>query len=271
MPELPEVQTVVNGLQQHLPQRQIKHIDVLRGDPVQPIDPQEFIGQLCGRTFKKIARRGKYLVFHLQPRLFLVGHLRMTGKFILATNAAPITPHQRVRFYLDDDRVLIFDDVRCFGTLRLYTQLAQCESLNLLGPEPFSSSLTAKNLLEKLQSSRSMKSLLLDQGILAGLGNIYVNEILFQAGVHPERSGHSMKPEECTRILRCMRRILKQAIQLNGTSISDFRRVDDKTGTFQNFLKVYGKGDQPCLSCQTPIKRIVQNQRSTFYCAQCQN
>ncbi len=159
--------------------------------------------------------------------------MRMTGKFIVTEPLAEPEKYNRVWFHLGSGRLMIFDDVRCFGTLEFYEKLDDSKALCKLGIEPFADDLNANYFISQLVSStREVKSILLDQKIIAGLGNIYVEN--------------------------------------NGTTISDFRRVDDKTGKFQQFLKVYDKNEQPCPDCGVPIQRIVQQQRSTFFCPECQ-
>ena len=166
---------------------------------------------------------------------------------------------------------MIFDDIRCFGTLEVYDDLADSKSLQKLGIEPLSNAMTPDYFKKLLASSkREIKSVLLDQKVIAGLGNIYVSEILFRSRIHPQRNAGSIKNKEWPLIIKYTKYILEEAIKNNGTTISDFRRVDEKTGTFQQFLQVYDKKEQPCTECRTPIQRIVQQQRSTFFCPECQ-
>ena len=166
---------------------------------------------------------------------------------------------------------MIFDDIRCFGTLEVYDKLADSKSLLKLGIEPLSVEMKPKFFIKRLESSkREIKTVLLDQKIVVGLGNIYVSEILFRSGIHPQRAAGNLLKKDWTKIIKFTQSILAEAIKNNGTTISDFRRVDDKTGTFQKFLQVYGKNDQACPQCNGPIQRIVQQQRSTFFCPECQ-
>lgn len=274
MPELPEVETIVRELRPALMGRAIEQVRVFRADGLGACKPAAFRSALVGRRFGKVSRKGKYLVFRLEPERYLVGHLRMTGKFILAAPpsvpAVP-APHDRVWFMLDDGALLIFQDMRCFGTLTLAERLGEVAALARLGMEPLSGRFTHYWLTGALAQSKSpLKSWLMDQRKIAGLGNIYAAEILYKAGLSPLRPASAVKPPEVERLHGAVKSILRLAIRKNGTTISDFRRVDEKTGEYQNALQVYGKERAPCPRCRMPIMRIRQQQRSTFYCPSCQ-
>ncbi len=297
MPELPEVETVVRELNRSLPGRRVRGVEVFRRDALGRVAPEIFAAALTGRTFGPIGRHGKFLLFRLDPGGFLVAHLRMTGKFILAsagsarklrltaagsageprTEDAPSAPprqppaHHRVWFHLDDGRTLVFQDMRCFGTLAYVDRLDQSASLAKLGLDPYAPGFTAGWLAAALAGSRApLKHWLMDQTRIAGLGNIYASEVLFRSGLSPKRRAHRVKPEQARGLHRAIRAVLAQAIRKNGTTISDFRRVDEKFGEFQRYLKVYGRAGQPCPACGAAILRIRQQQRSTFYCKACQ-
>lgn len=271
MPELPEVETIARELNEVLPGRSIREVRIFRADALGVVPAEAFRGSLLGQCFTRVRRRGKYLLFHLHPRGFLVGHLRMTGKFILSPRLARPHPHHRAWFELDDDTLLIFQDLRCFGTLTVVERLSRHPSLRLLGMDPLSRGFTVDWLERAAGESRMpLKNWLMDQSKLAGLGNIYAAEILFAAGLSPFRITNAITRAEATRLHQATRRLLRQAIKMRGTTISDFRRVDDKTGEFQNFLRVYGKEGLPCPACRSPIARARQQQRSTFYCPTCQ-
>ena len=246
-------------------------MDVFRSNPIVQGDLEAFQQQLSGRTFHDVTRRAKYLIFHLQPSGYMVAHMRMTGKFIVTEPLAEPEKYNRVWFHLGSGRLMIFDDVRCFGTLEFYEKLDDSKALCKLGIEPFADDLNANYFISQLVSStREVKSILLDQKIIAGLGNIYVSEILFRSKINPRRSAGKIRKTEWSEIIKFTQEVLGEAIENNGTTISDFRRVDDKTGKFQQFLKVYDKNEQPCPDCGVPIQRIVQQQRSTFFCPECQ-
>lgn len=271
MPELPEVETVVRGLNQTILSRQINSVQVFRNDLIAPLSPEEFADRLTGHTIQAVTRRAKYILFHLSPSLWLLAHLRMTGKFIITSPLPKPDKHHRIWFHLDNNSLMIFNDLRCFGTLELVESLENCKKLNHLGIEPLSPDLTVSFLKKTFKSSSSpIKNLLLNQNKIVGIGNIYASEILFEAQISPLRKGTRLSQKDLKNLIHATKKILKIAIEKNGTSISDFRRVDEQTGEFQNFLKVYGKTEKPCVRCSVPIQKIVQQQRSSFYCPACQ-
>ena len=271
MPELPEVETIVRELDPALAGRTISDVRVFRGDALGACPPSEFREALRGRAFEGVSRLGKFLIFRLRPRGYLIGHLRMTGKFILSDLLPEPHPHHRIWFTLEERALMIFQDMRCFGTLQVVDDLKDSPGLARLGRDPLSRGFTARWLAGALAGSKApLKHWLMDQTRVAGLGNIYVAEILHQAGLSPLRPARAVTEEEAGRLHRATRKVLHKAIRKNGTTISDFRRVDDKTGEFQGSLRVYGRAGEPCLSCRTPIARLRQQQRSTFYCPSCQ-
>jgi formamidopyrimidine-DNA glycosylase len=271
MPELPEVETIVRELNATLPGRTIRDVRVFRADALGGVPVPAFRRALRGETVRRVTRRGKFLLFHLEPRRCLVGHLRMTGKFAVSPPLPRPLPYHRVWFELDDGDVLIFQDLRCFGTLAVVERPEDYAPLAALGVDPLSRRFTPTWLAQALAASRTpLKHWLMDQSRLAGLGNIYAAEILFAARLSPLRLSNTLRAAEVERLHRATRRILRKAIHKSGTTIRDFRRVDEQTGEFQNFLRVYGKAGEPCPSCRTPIARVVQQQRSTFYCPACQ-
>lgn len=270
MPELPEVETIRAELAEELPGRRIEEVQVHRASVVKG-EPRAFARALEGRLFERFERLGKFLLLGLDRGPELLGHLGMSGKFILAPPQAPRQPHDRVRFRLDDRRWLIFSELRCFGYLELVPRREAHPSLARLGCDALNDPPTPAELKAAWGSTnRAIKTLLLEQRPLAGIGNIYAAEILFAARVHPETPGRRLGLKRLARLLEETARILGLALEHNGTSISDYRRVDDKTGQFQNFLQVYGKENQPCPSCGGPVKRKVQAQRSSFFCPRCQ-
>jgi formamidopyrimidine-DNA glycosylase len=271
MPELPEVETIVRELNGALPGRRIRRVQVFRADALGGVPVDAFRARLEGAAFRRVTRRGKFLLFELEPAGWLVGHLRMTGKFAVSPPLPAPLPYHRAWFELEDGALLVFQDLRCFGTLAAVERLEDYGPLAALGVDPLSRRFTAHWLAQALAASRTpVKHWLMDQSKLAGLGNIYVAEILYAARLSPLRMTNTLRAAEVERLYRATRRILRKAIHKSGTTIRDFRRVDEQTGEFQNFLRVYGKAGQPCPSCRTPIARVVQQQRSTFYCPTCQ-
>ncbi|PCI29894.1 MAG: DNA-formamidopyrimidine glycosylase [SAR324 cluster bacterium] len=270
MPELPEVQTIVNDLAPEISQQKILGCAIHR-ESVLRTAPQEFVRIVVGAKFVSVKRVGKYILFSLDERGWLLAHLRMTGKFILQQAPIKVHPHDRVVFALENGKSLIFSDVRCFGTLEHLSTLEDHIGLNRQGWDPWSSHLTASSLRQRLEKRRSpIKTVLLDQTLIAGLGNIYAAEILFDAAIDPQSKANSLSLHQLKQLVFSIRKILDLALIHNGTSISDYRRVDDQTGEFQHFLKVYGKTGTACVRCSTLIIRIKQNQRSTFLCPHCQ-
>jgi len=271
MPELPEVETIARELNQALSGQTIRKVQVRRPGLLEGDSPQGFEAGLAGKQVDRVARRGKYLVFTLVPQGVLVAHLRMTGKFVLQGGAESIPPSARVVFLLSGGERLLYQDTRCLGRLFLARTEEEAPPLARLGMEPLSGGFTPGWLAQGAAKSRTpIKVWLMDQSRVAGLGNIYVSEICFSARVAPTRPANSLNRGEIQRIHRVTGEILTQALACNGTTISDYRKVDDKTGTFQNFLRVYGKKGAPCPRCAAPIQRIVQHQRSTFLCPVCQ-
>ena len=292
MPELPEVETIAKELNEALPGQKIKKTEVFRANAIEPTqslllgkkqgsqNPQEktqpdlpraFAEMITGRRFGAVTRRGKYLLFELVPDLYLVGHLRMTGKFIVSPPPQQRPPHHRVWFGLEDGLVLAFQDMRCFGKLALVEKPETYAPLSQLGMEPLDRSFTPTWLNQALSKSQTpLKHWLMNQHNLAGLGNIYVAEILHRAGLSPLRPANELTAPDIKKLHKQIKSVLREAIQHNGTTISDFRRVDDKTGAFQNFLRVYGKAGTDCPKCKGTVTRIRQQQRSTYYCPDCQ-
>lgn len=292
MPELPEVETVVKGLQKNLPGRRIKQVQVFKEKQLVNITGEFFLKETKGEIFKKITRLGKYIIFHFNSRKKMVAHLRMTGKFIFINNPGadgdgridgaekaeekkgPKVPekHIRIRFYLEDGSLLLFQDMRIFGTIAFYMPGEQIGEKEKVGLDPFDP-LFSKNWLYEQAKKRKIpiKNFLLDQKALAGLGNIYVCEALFKARISPLIRAADLNPAQAEALARSILEILFLAIKKNGTSVSDYRTVEDKTGEFQNMLKVYQKEGTICPGCKkSPILRIKQAQRSTFYCPVCQ-
>lgn len=271
MPELPEVQTIVNDLEKTIPGKKIDACHIIRNSIIRG-NPDDFQKRVQNRSVWNISRKGKYILITLSTGQILVVHLRMTGKFILQSQDYPIQQHDRVIFHLDNQKKLIFSDVRCFGTLELIKDWKSHTGLKQLGLDPWSRKMTPVFLKDRFKNRQiPIKTALLDQSVIAGIGNIYASEILFHAGIDPTTPAKTLSPEKLLQVIRSMRHILKQALKYNGTSISDYRRVDEKQGMFQNFLKVYGKADQNCINCSSRIIKIIQNQRSTFLCPHCQN
>jgi formamidopyrimidine-DNA glycosylase len=279
MPELPEVETVVRGLKKTVVDKQIKKIDVFHPKPLVNTNPVSFNRFLQNEVIRDIRRWGKYIIFEFKSQKHLVVHLRMTGKFIFLpdltlgkSNQSNVRKHIRLHMQFKDKSYLLYQDIRIFGTFKTYATGEPLSEYHKIGPDPFSSQFTPEWLSEKLRNRHlAIKVLLLDQKIISGLGNIYVCEALHKAGINPFLPGYCLNKYQVALLISAIREILKQAIEYGGTTISDFSHIDEHSGQFQQWLKVYQKKGQLCTHCNHAI--IVsekQAQRSTFYCPTCQ-
>jgi len=282
MPELPEVETVRRGLENHLIGRRIEQVELRRLDLRFPF-PKGFEAMLRGRLVERIERRAKYLLIRLDNDTTWMCHLGMTGRWTLLgaeNNQGDDGPHDWVVVHLDNGGRAVFSDHRRFGFMDLFETAEQDQNrfLAKLGPEPTPDCLTPMDLAENLRGRRTpMKAALLDQKTVAGLGNIYVCEILFRARVSPRRTAVSVAAksgitDRVERITASTHDVIVEAIDAGGSSISDFVNVEGELGYFSHNFQVYGREGEPCLSegCEASIKRIVQSGRSTFYCPDCQ-
>lgn len=265
MPELPEVETIVKELQPVLTGKTFQKIDILWQRSVVG-DPELFAKELVAHSIKKVFRRGKYICFLLDDDRHLTVHLRMTGK-LLYTASENDNKHLRVRFTFCEDCVLHFIDMRKFGRIKLWP--AGQLLLPDLGPEPLDSE-KVSSVLRAAKSNRAIKTLLLDQHFLVGVGNIYADEALFAAGIHPQTPAARVPKDKLERLSRELPEILKEAIRNKGTTLSDYRPPESSSGRNQLYLKVYGREDLPCPKCRTPIQRIKINARSSHFCPKCQ-
>ena len=269
MPELPEVETIVRGLRPNLPGRTIESVRVLRPDVLR-VPPRVFSAELRGRTFDSISRRGKNIVARLKGDTVLVVNLGMTGRLLLAEKEGDAT-HPAVRFTLDSGPKLVYDDVRRFGVVEVLSGSEWKERSRRLGPEPLSSSFTARRFSESLaESSSPIRSWLLDQRRLAGVGNIYANEALHVAGIHPRRPARSITGREARGLHRALRGTLRRALDNRGTTLRDYRDASGVPGENASALRVYGRVGEPCLRCSARIERVVFGSRSAFLCPRCQ-
>lgn len=225
---------------------------------------------MAGRAVVGAGRRGKNIVIELDPPAVLLVHLGMTGKLVMPPSGAPPT-HPAIRFGLKGGGVLVYDDVRRFGVVELLTPDAWEARSRLLGPEPLEPSFTAKDFAVGLARSRSpVRSWLLDQRRIAGVGNIYANEALWRARVHPVRPARSLTAGEGRALHRAVRRVLRSAIEHGGTTLRNYRDVTGEAGKNAPRLAVYGRAGEPCVRCGRSVKRIVFGNRSAFLCEECQ-
>lgn len=274
MPELPEVENYARDLKPLLVGRRIQAVEVLWPRTVATPSVEAFVQGLVGRQIVNTDRRGKYLLFPLDDHRTLVVHLRMTGQLHLAAADAPTDPYVRLVLRLSDGQRLYFRDQRKFGRFYLVDDPAQV--LGRLGPEPLQDGFTPLDLFNAVQGRRApIKALLLDQHIVAGVGNIYADEALFLAGIDPRRSGGSLTLAECSRLHACLRRTLAEAIReggstLGGSSLGNYQRPLGVQGRYQLRHRVFRRTGQPCPVCGTPIQRVKVAQRSTHFCPRCQ-
>lgn len=223
---------------------------------------------LEGRRICRIERYGKLLAFRTDLQVTLFAHLGMTGTFLWQTADADRSPHHRASLFLDKG-VLVFRDIRTLGGLWVVAD-GQIP-LKVLGLDPFDRKLNPQRIKSLFaRRSNPIKAVLLDQSLIAGVGNIYASESLFAAEIHPDKPANQLTQDECSRLLCCLRRILKRAIESGGTTFCDFKLSDGSDGGFRDFLKVYGKDGEPCPRCKRTILRTVIRARSTFYCPACQ-
>jgi len=272
MPELPEVETVCRSLRPHLLGRTIKGVQVVDSRLRVPVDKKSLRG-LIGQRVEAIERRAKYILIRLSANSVWLFHLGMSGKLICVEPNTARRKHDHIIAQLDDGGELRYHDPRRFG-LSLVTRresLHELPQLRLLGIDPFDADLTGDFLFRFTRcSERRIRDLLLDQQIVAGLGNIYANEILSMTGIKPTTRSHRLTRKQANALAGAIPRLLSDAIRWCGTSFSDYRDADDKSGEFQNHLRVYDRDGEKCRSCPTLIKRIAIGNRSAFYCPTCQ-
>lgn len=273
MPELPEVETIVRQLRACglILQNPIVQIDLFRPGRWPGVAPEEITARLIGRQFTEILRRGKFIIFTLDDDARLVVHLRMTGKLFCSATRTAVNQFTREIFHLQDGSSLQFNDPRTLGKLHLLRPGEALEPLEKMGVEPLSDDFSPGHLQNLLQScNREIKDFLLDQTKIAGIGNIYASEVLFLCQIHPERRTQSLTATEATLLHENIRAILARSIELKGTTVYDFRTAENKKGSFQLELKVYGRNGEKCFQCGKEIQRMIQKQRSTYFCAGCQ-
>lgn len=271
MPEIAEVETVRNTLKKQILGKKIKKVNVLYDKMIES-NVNDFKIKLIGQEFIDILRRGKWLIFETND-YYLLSHLRMEGKYFLKSAGDPIVKHEHVIFTFEDDSDLRYHDTRKFGRMNLINkeELSSVEAVKKQGIEPGDISLTGEYLIEKLKNKRlPMKTLLLDQTIISGLGNIYADEVLFRAKVNPLKSGKDLSIEEAQKIVRAAEEVIKEAIEMGGTTIKSYTSSLGVTGRFQQKLMVHKREDEECKECGTIIKRTKVGGRSTYYCENCQ-
>ncbi len=287
MPELPEVEVVKRSLKKKIQNLRIKKVKINDSNLRYKIKSEE-ISKLIGKKIKKIERRSKFLIFKIDKKLSMLVHLGMTGKFFFINKNSQKfktsfyydmkkkdEKHDRVIFFLQNKQKLIYNDVRKFGFIKFYNPSKYYQNLHFknLGPEPLSNECNFNYFKKYLKGrNRNIKDVLMDQKCISGLGNIYVNEVLFLSGIKPTRKVSKLNDAELKNILKNIKKVLKNAIRMGGSSIKNFSSDDGKKGIFQQHFKVYGKKGERCSNtdCNTKLVRIVISNRATFFCKNCQ-
>ncbi len=272
MPELPEVENVRSTLENLIIGKKIDQMTVHVPKMIVRPEVDEFIHLLVGQKFEAVRRRGKFLIFDLTDGSVLA-HLRMEGKFRLQHETEDVSKHTHVIFHFTDQTELRFLDVRKFGTLELIEKFGEekTRSIQKLGPEPLDTQFLKSSFAASLKkTTRAIKTVLLDQKAVAGVGNIYADEICFLAKVLPSRSANSLTNAEIARIYEATKSIMAEAVALGGSTIRTYVNSEGQLGRYQEKLVVYGQDGEPCPICGTKIEKIKLNGRGTHFCPNCQ-
>lgn len=271
MPELPEVETIRRRLAPAVEGRVIAALAIDDARWCEPLTPRRFVRSVAGRRIERLSRRGKYLVWELEGEVYMIMHLRMTGTLLVDPPEG--TPYVRVRIDLDDGRKVRFCDPRRFGTGQLALSEAERDEFFAarLGIEPLDGELTGRTLRSLTRGRRApIKAFLLDQRRIAGVGNIYADEALHAAGIHPERPAGSLTTGQCEALAEAVRDALLRGIDAGGATIDDFRHPDGVSGAFQHQFQVYGRRGETCGTCGAEIVKLVVAGRGTYVCETCQ-
>ena len=272
MPELPEVETVRQSLKLKLISKKIIDCDIYHDNIIEYPSVLEFKNSIKGQTFRDVLRYGKWLKFELDD-FYLLSHLRMEGKFFFRNSDEDVYKHEHVVFKLDDGTDFRYMDVRKFGKMHLIkkSDIDKIGPLLKLGLEPWDDRLDVGYLRDKYSGKKlPIKTVILDQGIIVGIGNIYANEILFASNINPLKRAMDLNDSELESIINNTRIILDKAISMGGSTIHSYTSVNGVTGLFQQELMVHTRNNQPCLKCGNTINKIVVGGRGTYYCPDCQ-
>ncbi len=273
MPELPEVETVRRGLVPWISGQRIQKVELLLPRLLKYPSPAAFKPTLVNRTILDLSRKGKYLIFKLETQRELIIHLGMSGRLIPGERKESLPPHTHFILRLEGPQDLLFIDPRTFGRIALVDKddYSPVPGLNQLGLDPTHPDEYQWPKVQKvLEGNRPVKSFLLDQSALAGIGNIYADESLFRAGIHPLRKVAELSLQEKKRLFKTIKEVLEEAIQSGGTTILTFMDSRNNYGHYQNLLQVYGRDLQPCYQCKTRIEKIKIGGRSSHFCPRCQ-
>ncbi|MBA3004247.1 MAG: bifunctional DNA-formamidopyrimidine glycosylase/DNA-(apurinic or apyrimidinic site) lyase [Desulfurivibrio sp.] len=273
MPELPEVEVVCQGLAPLVIKRKILSVSFSNKKLRKPFPRARMYNQVEGAFILGVERRAKYILLHLTDKGVLLFHLGMTGKIGIFPSDSPRRKHDHLRFLLDNGKEMRFNDVRRFGCVEVFSEkeLRESDPFAGFGPEPFSEDFSAEYLMGKARGKKQpVKSFLMDNRVVVGLGNIYANETLFAACTHPQTPVNRLLKLDWQLIVKQSRRILEKAIAMGGSTISDYENVSGEAGYFQLELAVYGRPGKPCPRCGQPVVRFVLGGRATFCCPVCQ-
>jgi len=270
MPELPEVETTRLGICPHLVGQIISHVTIRNFKLRWPI-PANLNKILTRQTVHHITRRAKYLLFHCDNGVLII-HLGMSGRLTVLDNAESIGKHDHVDIFFDNGLVLRFTDPRRFGAILWTDQdIDQHRLLNHLGPEPLSTNFNADYLYPQVNGrNTTIKTFIMDGKNVVGVGNIYANESLFLAGIHPKTRAGKLSQNQCKKLVLAIKDVLEKAIVAGGTTLKDFRKSDGTPGYFAQQLNVYGRQGEQCVHCDNKIEHYKETQRATYYCPQCQ-
>ncbi len=274
MPELPEVETIRRTIAGKIEGKMITQADILLPRLIKWPSPHEFQALIVGKKINRLERRGKYLLFQLSDDSVMVIHLRMTGRIYYVTAGEDLDRFTRIIFRLNNNDKLIYADSRTLGTLYAMpaNELSRISGLSEMGPEPLTDNFT-REYLQAVMGERqgTVKAILLNQKLIGGLGNIYVDESLSLAGIHPKRPGGSLDSVEINKLYDAITQVIREAIAHNGTTFRDYRDGIGQKGSHQQHLYVYGRKAQPCRNCGTPIEKTEVAGRGTHFCPYCQH
>jgi formamidopyrimidine-DNA glycosylase len=271
MPELPEVETIRQDLARHILRCSIQKIIVYDRRVIRNKTLKNFTDRLMRKTIAAVHRRGKALIFELEKKFgFLVVQPMMTGQLVYSKEEFRASA-TKVRFQLSNGHYLHYNDSRLFGRLQMVADLSELKYFRSIGPEPLSSEFTCEGFKKSLKPrSVPIKALLMEHSFVAGIGNIYASEILFQGGIHPNRTARSLNDQEITTLYQAIIKVLKEAVRARGTSFRSYRDGHGQEGRYSKKLMVYGRERANCFSCARPINKIILRGRSTFFCPNCQ-
>jgi len=265
MPELPEVETIKRELEQAILGKKIVGVVINNAKVIREPKKEKFIAELKNTEIKKIIRRGKLLIFELSSGKSLTVHLKMTGQLIYPGNGKT----SRVSFKFSNGKLLDFNDTRLFGELRILDNWQNLKFVKELGPEPFD--LSEEKFSEMLKNRKTkIKILLMDQKIISGIGNLYANEALFRARIHPEQPASSLSAQEKEKLFEEIKKVLSEAIHYKGSSVDQYVQLSGEPGDYVKYHQVYDRENEPCYKCKGKVKRITLGGRGTYFCPSCQ-